>query len=420
MQIQSSAFSQSRKIVPAPRLPGSKELVLPEEPTPRLERPVLVVPGGNSRPWGLPAVLHYLCHGGENTYGGSIRSDKLQDFAETHSQHGGNVFALEYTRHLGGVEENSHELTAVIEAILKNTGATEIDVVAECKGALETRFHLQENGDGIRNLVQLVPPNRGMNVAGDLASMVAEVSVALDLGLKKIGYFEVSPDTLDTFRDMRTDLGLGWNPTLQRMNQPEGLAKEKKALHSNTILMGTHNRTLGIPTRHLSGDGMVTPWSAHQEGARHFGFTGSRSDHGRLSTHPQALEKMREALLNDGRTVADNHFLSDFQSPANMGASLALQAASLAGKGVALHSAFTGQALGPLGLGFVAATGLNAGRDLLHYTLDAKSSPSGLKRGLQAAASVGSLAGVAAALTGHPVASAALLGASQLVGVLAG
>ena len=419
MQIQSSAFSQSRKTVPAPRLPGSKQLVFPDEPTPRLERPVLVVPGGNSRPWGLPAVLHYLCHGEENTYGGSIRSDKLQEFAETHSQHGGNVFALEYTRHLGGVEENSHELTAVIEAIQKATGATEIDVVAECKGALETRYHLQENGDGIRNLVQLVPPNRGMNVAGDLASMVAEVSVGLDLGLNKIGYFEVSPDTLDTFQDMRTDLGLGWNPTLRKMNRPEGLAKEKQALHSNTILMGTHNKTLGIPTRHLLGDGMVTPWSAHQDGARHFGFTGPRSDHGRLSTHPEALEKMREALLNDGQTVADEDFISEFQGPLNIGGSLALQAASLAGQGMALHSAFTGQALGPLGLGLVAATGLNAGRDLLHYTFDSKSSPSGLKRGLQVASSVGRLAGVAAALTGYPVASAAVLGASQLVGVWA-
>lgn len=419
MQIQSSAFSQSRKTVPAPRLPGSKQLVFPDEPTPRLERPVLVVPGGNSRPWGLPAVLHYLCHGEENTYGGSIRSDKLQEFAETHSQHGGNVFALEYTRHLGGVEENSHELTAVIEAIQKATGATEIDVVAECKGALETRYHLQENGDGIRNLVQLVPPNRGMNVAGDLVSMVAEVSVGLDLGLNKIGYFEVSPDTLDTFQDMRTDLGLGWNPTLRKMNRPEGLAKEKQALHSNTILMGTHNKTLGIPTRHLLGDGMVTPWSAHQDGARHFGFTGPRSDHGRLSTHPEALEKMREALLNDGQTVADEDFISEFQGPLNIGGSLALQAASLAGQGMALHSAFTGQALGPLGLGLVAATGLNAGRDLLHYTFDSKSSPSGLKRGLQVASSVGRLAGVAAALTGYPVASAAVLGASQLVGVWA-
>lgn len=412
MQVTTGPVTTRAHNIEAPRLPGSELLVDPPAPTPELARPVLVVPGGNSRSWGLPAVMHYLCFGENNQYGGSIRADRLDQFQQVYSAHGGNVFAIEYTRRFGTVEDNARELTSVIEAVRRASGADEIDIVAECKGALETRTHLQEVGEGVRNVVQIVPPNRGMPVMGELATMVAQLSESLGLGLDKVSHFPISDYTIDTFKSMRTDLGGGWNPTLERLNTPEGLAREAAAVNSTIVLMGTGRRQLYLPSRRLMGDDSVPPWSARLDYADHFSFHGKdRAQHGLLASHPEALAKMTEALVNDGRAAHDVHYVEELPSLKGAVAGLALSAASLVGQGVALKTAWSGAQLGPLGGGLVAASALHGVLDTAHY----------LKRSnyLQAGISVAQLAGLGCALAGQTWPSTALILGSQVAGWLA-
>ena len=98
-----------------PRLPDSSLRVQPKKPTPGFERPVLVIPGGTSRKDGLPTTLHYLTHGGNNQYGGSIRADQLDSFERYYHEHGGNVFALEYTREFGSFETTPKRSKALFQ-----------------------------------------------------------------------------------------------------------------------------------------------------------------------------------------------------------------------------------------------------------------------------------------------------------------
>ncbi len=413
MQVTSAPGAIRATNIEKPKLPGSDLLVDPPAPTPALARPVLIVPGGNSRSWGLPAVSHYLCFGGQNQYGGSIRSDRLDHFRRVHQAYGGNVFAIEYTRRFGSVEDNSQELTSVIEAVRQATGASEIDVVAECKGALETRMHLQEVGEGVRNVVQIVPPNRGMPVMGDLATMIAQLSESLGLGIDKLSHFPVSAETIDTFKSSRTDLGWGWNPTLERLNADEAMARERQAVHSTTILLGTGRRQLSVlPNRHLLGDDSVPPWSAQLDHAVHFGFgAGDRAGHGTLSYHPGALSKMTEALVNDGQTVKDEHYLADIPSSRSAAAGLALDLAALGGRLMALGAAWNGNQLGPLGYGLAGAAALDGVLDTCYY----------LNRSnyLQAGISVVQLTGLGCALAGQPWSSISLLLGSEVASWLA-
>ena len=113
----------------------------PATPTPRLPRPVLLVKGGSSGALPLAETMNYLDAGPENSVGGIYHVDREAEFYQTFREGDGprNIFGLEYSRKFASFQHNATEIKKAIEAIKRVTGADEIDVIAECKGAMEMR-----------------------------------------------------------------------------------------------------------------------------------------------------------------------------------------------------------------------------------------------------------------------------------------
>ncbi|MEW6281805.1 MAG: hypothetical protein AB1758_24580, partial [Candidatus Eremiobacterota bacterium] len=166
-----------RRATPPPAASKPPVLVDPPAPIPALSRPVLLIAGGSSKEVGLPEVIHYLTAGGNNTFGGVYHVDRRQEFEDNYHKNPGNVFTLQFSKTFASFDHNAGEIARAIEDIRRLTGATEIDVVAECKGAMEARTYLSTRPaeDGIRNLVMLVPPNHGLVIGGDIAWTVSKL-----------------------------------------------------------------------------------------------------------------------------------------------------------------------------------------------------------------------------------------------------
>lgn len=164
------------------------------------------------------------------------------------------------------------------------------------------RTYLQNGDDGVRNLISIAPPNHGMTVLGDLAFLVAKAKDALRLPISKVGDIPLQgPEVTRTLGAFRSDIGIAglrWNPQVAELNQPERVETENAALNSNSILAGTGHSHFGIL---LNGDEMVTQKSALRNDTQNFLFEGDRATHGRMHAHPEAMEKMVELLLNDGK-----------------------------------------------------------------------------------------------------------------------
>jgi hypothetical protein len=325
---------------------------------PRLERPLLVACGGISRPTGLFYVIHYFTHGGNNRFAGVFNADHPQTLDAEYNKTQGNVFSVEFSRQFGRIERNADELKQAVERVKQLTGAPEVDVVLECKAAIEGRKALQTQCEGIRNAILLVPPNHGLTFEGNLSTLASK------LLHKKLLDVDLNDESREALKQFRTDWRLGplhGNRWLEELNKPQNLIAERKQVHSLTVIGGTANSLFGaflkgggLPMPIFSGDSMVPEWSAFHPLANNFFYDGKRSMHGQIQSHPQALAKMAEAVLTDGAPVKDEHYRSRVASVRRVwGESLATIggfASRLATTGMA-----AGAMLGPLGLGLGAA-----------------------------------------------------------------
>lgn len=127
------------------RKPRSR-LPVPVAPLPPLKRPVLVVAGGISRAKGLKYVTHYLTADGNNRLGGVFNADHPETLAQEYAKTDGVVFTLEYTHQFGTIDRNAVEMCKALDAIRQLTGHQDVDVVLECKAAIEGREALRRTG----------------------------------------------------------------------------------------------------------------------------------------------------------------------------------------------------------------------------------------------------------------------------------
>ncbi len=303
-----------RKPLPPSRGIRLKGLVSPPEPVPQLPRPVLVIPGGRSRRIGLPAVLHYLTVDGNNSFGGTVQKGHEQDLREVHDHYGGNVFCLKFSERFGTCERNADEIAEAVETLKDLTGADTIDIVAECKGALEVRAALQK-GLEVGNVVESANPRHGLPLTGDLGAFLGNLWKVTGWPTHS-GDIPLNPESAEALKGFRTDLSLGgwhWNPVLEALNTPEGRRQELENSKSLTSLNGDGlglmaHWGLDLPLPVLRGDSMVPPWSSFAAGATHFEFRGNQAQHGMLHGHPEALAKMAETLATDGHPSRDENY----------------------------------------------------------------------------------------------------------------
>ncbi len=410
--------------------PKGKPAYVAEPPVPvaRLPRPVLLVPGGKSIPYGLPDITHYLTAGGNNVFGGSYC---IQDTGfEKTIPPGGNVFCLRYATPFGSFEHNADEIRQAVEDIKRFTHSPEIDVIASCKGALETRQYISEGEHGIRNLVLMVPPNHGLPVSGEIARVVGRISQKLHLPLHRAAGFPMNDDAYDALSSFVPDWRLGplhGNRKIERLNAPENQDHESKTLHSITVLGGEGRRLLngklgpGLPFPIMRGDHLVPNWSAFLPHARNFFYDGDRSVHNRVKSHPEALAKLAEALTTDGAPAIDSHYQDKAPSVNHVALRSVAWVGAMSGRAVMAKHALSGTVPGPVG---VALGVLGAGLAVLDGTRQMVDVVQGEHEGERAKAIIGSLgkfaqaAGVGAAFAGAGPVAAILIGGGLLASTL--
>lgn len=355
--------------VPPPRAP---KYVEPPQPLPPLPRPVLLVKGGSRSDMGLPEVVHYLTSGGNNHFGGVYGVDRRQEFEDDFRRNPGNVFTMRYTRHFGSIEHNAGELRQAIEDLRRLTGADEIDVVAESKGSLEIRQHLKEGHDGVRNVVLLVPVSHGIPLAGDLARAAASLLEKIPGRPDRVFGYPTDADTLRALKSFSVDWSVGpvhGNPLAHGLNSQENRARESAALNSLTVLGGGDRRLLqgglpGLPFPSMRGDHSVPRWSSFLPHAENFFYSGALAEHGKVKEHPEALAKLAEALVQDGKVTRDEHHQARAPHPNAVAARSLAWTGSFVGRlNMARHAlagtqpGTAGMVLGGLGAGLAVVDG---------------------------------------------------------------
>jgi len=385
VRISSSASYQPARLAPKvglsieeglAKIAADPKLVDPPEPTDKLPRPVLMIAGGSRQDVGLPQAIHYLTEGGNNHFGGSYGVDRKEQFLEEYRQldEPGNVFTLRYSKQFASFPHNAQEIKQAIADIRQLTGAEEIDVVAECKGAMEMRRYLQDGNDGVRNLVMLVPPNHGLVMGGDLAWMVGKAVDKLHLPVKTFSGYPLDSDGLEAISSFSTDWSLGplkGNKQLHSLNQPENMAQESEKLNSLTVISGEGKNLLegqigkGLPLPLMRGDHSIPNWSAFMPHAQNFFYDGDRAHHGQVKSDPDAMAKMAETLISDGQPSKDENYCESQPTAAQALTRSALWTTSFAGRAYTAQHALlghgsmgpVGKALGVVGAGLAAADG---------------------------------------------------------------
>ena len=113
----------------------------PVEPSTRNEVPVLLIPGWLDTGRDLAAMRIRLLGAGWD-----------QDAVRT----------LTFDEPTGSNRDHAHEIAAAVSALMAETGAAEVDIVAHSMGGLATRWYLlRQSPEAVRRVVFIGSPHRG-------------------------------------------------------------------------------------------------------------------------------------------------------------------------------------------------------------------------------------------------------------------
>jgi hypothetical protein len=272
---------------------------------PHLSNPLLLIPGGTSQKHGLLSIARYLHKGNNNRYVGDFEIGNREKFVENFKKKSGNMASLHYSREFGSFEQNAEEIKAAIDSIREAAGSDKVDIVAECKGAIETREYLRKGGDHIGNLILLVPPNHGIPIGIGLLWPFAKIQKFIHISLPSVRGYALNPETQKAILDFRPDFHFRkWhtNRYFKKLNSPENLESEKKKTQTLTVLAGSDIQHLkgkrfpGIPGKWLKGDGLVPSWSAKLPNAENYFIHGKEYIHAEFKFSPVVHAKIGEIL----------------------------------------------------------------------------------------------------------------------------
>ncbi|MBI3928415.1 MAG: alpha/beta fold hydrolase [Armatimonadetes bacterium] len=225
----------------------------PDDPPPRLPRPVLMVHGYNGSAERWEHLVGWLTSGDApvNRDGGTLVAGQ-----NTPIDPQANLFSLRFSRPFNSVDSNARELREAVERVCAATGAREVDLVTHSMGGLDARLYLDSADERVGKVVMLAPPDHGSQLAN------------LELVFReKFGYPIQPPvDDPEVRRALhqlsvdKTKGGVPQNPFLHELNQHWDQQRGRA-----DILIMTAN---GIPTLTskpgvtIYGDGVVTRASA--------------------------------------------------------------------------------------------------------------------------------------------------------------
>lgn len=225
---------------------------LPDEPAPRLQRPLLFLNGYMGVPEQFRDMTTWLERDGANKSGGILEGSNPGNVDPQ-----ANVFALRFSKKWSSIEANAAEVRAAVEAICRATGATGVDVVCHSKGGLDVRKYLMDASEKVDHVAMIGTPNKGTFLAN------------LELVFRDRFGYPIHPPisdpevgrTLHQLTVDRTDRqGRPYNPTLHELNA--GWNTQRSRADFLTVTGSGIPTATEFPGVTLYGDGVVARKSA--------------------------------------------------------------------------------------------------------------------------------------------------------------
>ena len=110
----------------------------------------------------------------------------------------------------GSIEGNAAQLKKTIEAVLRQTGAEKVNIIAHSKGGLEARYLISTMGmaDKVASLTTISTPHNGSVTVDRLMDIVPQPLVKLGCGVTDL-WFRIlgdkSPDTYSAVNSFKTN-----------------------------------------------------------------------------------------------------------------------------------------------------------------------------------------------------------------------
>ncbi|MDR0817542.1 MAG: triacylglycerol lipase [Clostridiales Family XIII bacterium] len=167
---------------------------------------------------------------------------------------------------LGTVEQNGIDIKARIEAILQETGAGKVNIIAHSKGGLDARYAVSVLGigDKVASLTTMGVPHHGCRFADNVTEKIPEhiyrrIARIFDATFRKYG--DAHPDFYNATRQFRTDSCLKFN---EHCPDVPGVYYQS---YASVMQKGSSDLLLSIPFRYIQklgeeNDGLVSVESA--------------------------------------------------------------------------------------------------------------------------------------------------------------
>ena len=133
----------------------------------------------------------------------------------------------------GSIEGNAAQLKKTIEAVLRQTGAEKVNIIAHSKGGLEARYLISTMGmaDKVASLTTISTPHNGSVTVDRLMDIVPQPLVKLGCGVTDL-WFRIlgdkSPDTYSAVNSFKTNSADIFN---KKSRQPRRILSELRFCH---------------------------------------------------------------------------------------------------------------------------------------------------------------------------------------------
>lgn len=270
---------------------------------PALQRPVLMIHGLAQHADTWINFKNFLTGNPANPYGGMYHADREAEFLQEAAQNpSAKVFTLDLKDNLASPAVNATEVRQAITAIMKATGATEVDLITHSMGSLTAREAMRQGENRVRNLVMVAPPNHGAMEA-TLATLADDGGIYRHYGEGKMGAMNA----------LRLEYGPRGDVRNQWLHELNGDWKNQAATVKGAVITG-----VGLPTPDLAlsgtnqGDGMVAAVQAPLEGADFYlmhpnvlppgdanfrDFQQFRYNHLQIVSEPEIFRQVSEILV---------------------------------------------------------------------------------------------------------------------------
>ena len=171
----------------------------------------------------------------------------------------------------GSVEGNAAQLKKTIEAVLRQTGAEKVNIIAHSKGGLEARYLISTMGmaDKVASLTTISTPHNGSVTVDRLMDIVPQPLVKLGCGVTDL-WFRIlgdkSPDTYSAVNSFKTN-----SADIFNIKNPESHAVSTTVRHAKAVYAyanrngGWQKRRRKLDRQARTGKGAVSVGSGRQK-----------------------------------------------------------------------------------------------------------------------------------------------------------